>query len=45
VKFENLPVLLDPLAVRRLRDQWDFALEAPAEQHLFRRRKPVLDGN
>src|SRR5438132_4141863 len=36
-EVEDLHVLRDPLAVRRLRDQRNVALDAPAEQHLGRR--------
>jgi hypothetical protein len=39
LEVEDLTVLGEALAVRRLRDDRDLALEAPAEQHL-RRRAP-----
>src|SRR6266540_6163118 len=41
-EVEDLRVLRDPVAVRRLRDRRDVALDAPAEQHLGRRAPEAL---
>src|SRR4029450_9060045 len=41
-EVEDLRVLRDPFAVRRLRDQRNVALDAPAEQHLGGRPPETL---
>ena len=41
-EVEDLRVLREPVAVRRLRDQGNVTLDAPAKQHLGRRAPEAL---